>query len=93
MEVGDQVKVINANHVYAGNVGSVESIVDGKVAVDVTLPSGEQASESFFEDELSLDLEAEVVPGREDEDEELDDGVEADEPDTPVEGTGHTSSF
>lgn len=62
MEVGDIVKVVNANHPFAGCEVSITEISDGgKVRGEVTKATGEIEVETFEAAELSSDMDTDVV--------------------------------
>lgn len=52
-EVDDQVKVIDAEHPYAGCVGVVALLVAGGLTVDLVLANGREVNASFVEGQLS----------------------------------------
>lgn len=52
-EVGDQVKVIDGEHPYAGCIGDVASLVSGGLTADLVLANGKVVNATFFADQLS----------------------------------------
>lgn len=63
IEVGQTVRVTNANHPYAGDLLVVEEVDGEEVTGKVSLANGAEATETFNVDELDEDTEAEVVQG------------------------------